>query len=298
MILYLITGFLGAGKTTFLKNFVRLFSGKRLRLIINEFGREGVDGVLLREIDAALTEINNGSIFCPCRLDQFEAAMRLAIADLPDVILVEASGLADPTGVRQILEYFPQVDYQGSICLVDAGRFPKVISTAQSCARQIAVSSLVLLNKIDLVAQAQCEEAEKLIYQINPSASVRRTTYGSVEKQWLDCLRPDLSLNNVITKPDITLQKATLTISEDMHLDELKSCLMLLTKEAWRVKGFVRLRSGSYHIDGTGPIVNICPWEGKTENRLVLLAGKGMALRKTLKIAAQKYGDHILELAF
>ena len=78
MELYLITGFLGAGKTTFLKNFARQFAGRRLRLIINEFGRAGVDGTLLRELDAALDEISNGSIFCACRLDQFEAALEQA----------------------------------------------------------------------------------------------------------------------------------------------------------------------------------------------------------------------------
>lgn len=66
--LYLITGFLGAGKTTFLKNFINELSDYRLHLIINEFGKEGVDGELLRELGTALDEINNGSIFCSCRL--------------------------------------------------------------------------------------------------------------------------------------------------------------------------------------------------------------------------------------
>ena len=68
--LYLITGFLGAGKTTFLKNFIRLFPGQKIRLIVNEFGREGVDGALLTELDAFLTEIAGGSVFCACRMDQ------------------------------------------------------------------------------------------------------------------------------------------------------------------------------------------------------------------------------------
>lgn len=54
MELYLITGFLGAGKTTFLREFVRQFAGKRLRLIINEFGKTGVDGTLLQDVNAAL----------------------------------------------------------------------------------------------------------------------------------------------------------------------------------------------------------------------------------------------------
>ncbi|MEG1549226.1 MAG: GTP-binding protein, partial [Ruthenibacterium sp.] len=69
MELYCITGFLGAGKTTFLKNFIRLFEHRKIFLLINEFGKVGVDASLLRAMHATLAEINNGSIFCACRLD-------------------------------------------------------------------------------------------------------------------------------------------------------------------------------------------------------------------------------------
>ena len=58
--LYLVTGFLGAGKSTFLKNFIRLFAGQKVQLIINDFGREGVDGTLLAELGAELDEIAGG----------------------------------------------------------------------------------------------------------------------------------------------------------------------------------------------------------------------------------------------
>ena len=100
--LYLTTGFLGAGKTTFLKNFIRLFAGQKIQLIVNEFGQEGVDGVLLSELDAFLQEISGGSVFCSCRIDQFEKALRESADVSADVILVEASGLSDPTGVRKL----------------------------------------------------------------------------------------------------------------------------------------------------------------------------------------------------
>ena len=66
--LYLITGFLGSGKTTFLHKLVRLFPDRRLAIVVNEFGKVGVDGVLLSDLEAELIEINNGSIFCSCRL--------------------------------------------------------------------------------------------------------------------------------------------------------------------------------------------------------------------------------------
>ena len=100
--LYLITGFLGAGKTTFLKNFINELSDYRLHLIINEFGKEGVDGELLRELGTALDEINNGSIFCSCRLDKFEEVLEKALSEKPDIIIVEASGLSEDE-VRQII---------------------------------------------------------------------------------------------------------------------------------------------------------------------------------------------------
>ena len=125
--LYLTTGFLGAGKTTFLKNFIRLFSGKRIQLIVNEFGKEGVDGVLLEELGAVLQEISGGSVFCACRIDQFEKVLKQSANLNADVILVEASGLSDPTGVRRLFsqtDRFPNIDYQGAVCLVDAVRFP------------------------------------------------------------------------------------------------------------------------------------------------------------------------------
>lgn len=208
MELYLITGFLGAGKTTFLKNFARQFAGRRLRLIINEFGRAGVDGTLLRELDAALDEISNGSIFCACRLDQFEAALEQAAADAPDVVLVEASGLADPTNVRRVLAQFPAVSYQGSVCVADAARLEKVFSTARACPRQLAVSSLVLLNKTDLATEAQCAEAKALILRANPAARIRRTQFGRFEPEWLSLIVPDVDVDEVLDMPDITLQKS------------------------------------------------------------------------------------------
>ena len=68
--LYLITGFLGAGKSTFLKNFMHLFDGRKMQLIINEFGKEGVDGALLTALGIGLEEITGGSVFCSCRLDR------------------------------------------------------------------------------------------------------------------------------------------------------------------------------------------------------------------------------------
>ena len=68
-----------------MKNFIRLFENQRLHIIVNEYGKEGIDGKILKEVGSVLDEINNGSIFCSCRLDKFEEVLQKALAAEPDV---------------------------------------------------------------------------------------------------------------------------------------------------------------------------------------------------------------------
>ena len=77
---YLITGFLGAGKTCFVKNMVKALPHETMDIIVNEFGREGIDGALLHKTGLQVKEIVNGSIFCTCRLDQFEEALASSLS--------------------------------------------------------------------------------------------------------------------------------------------------------------------------------------------------------------------------
>lgn len=187
--LYLITGFLGAGKTTFLRRFLPLFSGEKIRLIINEFGEAGVDGSLLKELSPVLEEISGGSVFCACRLDQFEKA--LSQCGVNETILVEASGLSDPTGVRRLFaqtDRFPHIIYMGGICLVDAVRFPKVYATARSSVRQLAASDVVVLNKIDKASPERLEKTRTMILSQRPDIPMVETSFGQIPHNFLEIL--------------------------------------------------------------------------------------------------------------
>ena len=225
--------------------------------------------------------------------DAGQAAGRFSGID----VLVEASGLADPTNVRRVLAQFPAVSYQGSVCVADAARLEKVFSTARACPRQLAVSSLVLLNKTDLATEAQCAEAKALILRANPAARIRRTQFGRFEPEWLPLIVPDVDVDEVLDMPDITLQKAVLQIRPTMPFTALQKCLVQLAGETWRIKGFVRVPEGIFYVDCTGPEVRLTPWQGEADNRLVLLAGKGMQLRRTARTAVQWYNDYIEELS-
>ncbi len=290
---YLVTGFLGAGKTTFLKNFLRMLFPYRIHVIINEFGKQGVDGTLIKEVGAVLDEINNGSIFCSCRIDKFEHVLQNAIDAKPDVIVAEASGLADPTSVRQVLRKFDKIDYKGSICIADAARLMKVYDTAQVCKRQLAVSSLVLLNKTDAASKEQCDVSMSLIQSANPAAHIEKTQFGNIEKEWLSHVVPSVDIEGATIKKDITLQKFTLNVSENIDKTALKSILTMLADTTYRMKGFVKIVGGTFHVDCTGPDIQIKTWEKAANNKIVLLAGKGMPLRKSLKKVCEWYSQSV-----
>ena len=295
--LYLVTGFLGAGKTTFLHQFVRLFPDQRLALVVNEFGKEGVDGALLSDLGIALTEIDNGSIFCACKLEQFEDALLALLEREPDLIFVEASGLSDPTSVRGILgqrDKFAQVEYAGAICLVDAARFQKVYQTARVCRMQLAVSDLVLINKADLGTKEQIDAIRSAVLAQKPGRPVHETTYGRVEPEWLEEMARPASEEGPleIHTRDVTLQKLTLAV-EGFDLKSLTAFLRMFAEDTYRVKGLVALPEGVYLADCVGPLVEVRPFDAPApvENHLAVLFGNGLPAKKSIKEALSWFPD-------
>ncbi len=301
--LYLITGFLGAGKTTFLKNFINELSDFRLHLIINEFGKEGVDGEILRELGTVLDEINNGSIFCSCRLDKFEEVLGKALSGKPDIIIVEASGLSNPMNVRKILnqkDKFSDVEYMGSICLIDARQFLKVYETAVVIKKQLAVSDLVLINKTDLASKEQIEEIKGIVKMHRPGAGVHTTTYGRIESSWLNPAAPaDRQPEEpILQSADITLKKYLLRLKPGQAPGKLQKFVEMFLDDTYRVKGFVEADGEIYLVDCVGSIYKAEKFEGKPEhiNDLVVLSGNGLPVRKSLRKAMEWYPEIVEEI--
>ena len=299
--LYLVTGFLGAGKTTFLKNFIKLFSdgplgNQRLHIIVNEYGKEGIDGQLLREVGTVLDEINNGSIFCSCRLDKFEEVLGKALETKPDVILIEASGLSNPTNVRKIMaqkEKFPGLEDMGSICLLDARRFHKVYQTATVVKKQINISDIILINKTDLVTEEELANVKAIIQDHRPDIPVYETSYGRIQDAWIqDMERPMLSKEKPeMQTKDITLRSYILRIGESFTAYELEKFVEMFLEDTYRVKGFVNLEGKTYLLDCVGNLFQLQAYEREVTglNEIVVLAGNGLPAAKSIKEAMKWY---------
>ena len=303
--LYLITGFLGAGKTTFLKNFIRLFAGQKIQLIINEFGKEGVDGVLLSDLGAYLSEIAGGSVFCSCRLDQFENVLRKSADINADVILVEASGLSDPTGVRKLFsqtDRFPHIDYQGAVCLVDAVRFPKLYATARTSVKQLASSDVAVVNKVDRASPEQLEHTLSLIRGQRPDMPVIQTTFGAVDTDILEMLTRAHTLPeaDMPLTADLTLRKLMVTVSPDITPYALQKFIEMFIEVTFRVKGFIQTSEGLFLADCVGNVVSLTPYTGEVPadkiGHLVVLSGAGMPVKKRVREAAAWYPEQIISI--
>ena len=163
-----LTGYLGAGKTTLLNRILTEDHGKKFAVIVNEFGEIGIDNELVVDADEEVFEMNNGCICCTVRGDLIriiEGLMRRK--GRFDAILVETTGLADPAPVAQT--FFVDADVQNQtrldaiVTVADAKFLAARLKDAPEAKNQIVFADVVLLNKIDLVNEAELEEVEARI---------------------------------------------------------------------------------------------------------------------------------------
>ncbi len=166
---FVIIGFLGSGKTTFLKEFLKHYGNdKKIAIIQNEFSSINVDAseLLLLEKEYKIVQINNGSVFCVCLLSNFNnTLLDLLNNDSYDAIVLEATGLADPLALGQIMEDRKLVPYlylAHAWTIVDALIFLKMQTVVSRIGHQIRIADTVLLNKIDLVDEKVKDECIKI----------------------------------------------------------------------------------------------------------------------------------------
>ena len=182
----ILTGFLGAGKTTLLNRILTEQHGLKIAVIENEFGEVGIDHELVINADEELFEMNNGCICCTVRGDLIRILGNLMKRkDKFDHILIETTGLADPGPVVQTFFVDEQMKEKlfvnGVVTLVDAKHILQHIDENDEAAEQIAFADVILLNKCDLVSEADLVSLENRIRDVNALAVIHRTTRADID---------------------------------------------------------------------------------------------------------------------
>lgn len=169
----LVTGFLGAGKTTFIRDWLapRLAAGRRFAILVNDFGSVGFDGPLLRRAGLPIIEVEGGCICCAAGGQLLDALHRVRTVVAPELLIVEGSGLADPW---PLLESLHAEGFQilGTPCLVDAVAHERLRSDPLYL-RQIDAATLLLVSKAQPAGREATDVTLRFLHERKPAAAVR-----------------------------------------------------------------------------------------------------------------------------
>ena len=296
--LYVLTGFLGSGKTTVLLKMLQNLTGKKIGVIQNEFGKLSIDGTILRNDDLQMVEINRGSIFCSClKLNFVQALAEMAEQDF-DYLFVESSGWGDPSNVRELLDATKvasgkEYDFKGVICFVDTVNFLEQVKDEETAYRQLKHCNLAVLTKIDVADAKQIEQVKEKVREINPVCEILESALGDMD---YDFMKKDLLIyqwaeseetaNSVDTKP----KSIFLEYEGEVGKKELGDFLKEIAKDVYRVKGFCKLKdTGWNQVDVVGPIIDYKEAETFEKSQLVFISKIGPMIIKKIMENWQKY---------
>lgn len=191
--LTVIGGFLGAGKTSVLNHWLAHAGGRRLAILVNDFGALNVDAALIAAAGGDAIALSNGCVCCQIGDDLTGALMRILAAPQPfDAVVVEASGVSDPWRIAQIGLADPGLSLAGVVVVDSAALLQHAADPllADTLLRQIGAADLLLLNKSDLVCAAETASLQTWLDTHAGAAPRLAVTHGALPVALLDDLQP------------------------------------------------------------------------------------------------------------
>jgi G3E family GTPase len=262
-----LAGFLGSGKTTLLNHLLRTSGGTRIGVVVNDFGRINIDAFAVSAQVDSMVSLSNGCLCCAVDGSELDGMLtKLAAADL-DVIVIEASGLAEPSALVRLVLQAPGVSYGGLIYVVDAVELDAV----PHLSRDLQLADLVVLNKVDRVSAPP---------SLPCSAPVVPVSYGRIDPALLFEVRPpDLGprqlsfddLEDHSTHTHASYDSVSFECPDPLHPKLFMDFLSARPEGLFRAKGFVRFPGGTFMLQTVGAYVSFTPVDDDAPTQLVLI---------------------------
>ena len=209
----ILTGFLGAGKTTLLNRILTSNHGKRIAVIVNEFGDIGIDDKFIARKDGDIVELTNGCVCCSAKDDTILALTSLAArareSGACDHVIIETTGLAKPASLcRYFLADSPLRAHfvlDGVVTVVDAYHGVSQMIQYREVKEQVAIADMVILNKMDLAEEGPLKNLQEWLKAINPIATIIRAT------------RAEIAIDGILNVGGFDLTGKTHILAEDEH---------------------------------------------------------------------------------
>ena len=249
----LLTGFLGAGKTTLLNRILRADHGRRVAVVVNDFGDVSIDAELVVGVEDGAITLANGCICCTIKEDLARAVQDLLKRnEPPQQIVVETSGISEPRNVLfgfRVMESRWPLSIDAVVAVVDAEAFPASGEPHHVLAReQIAVADVILLNKIDLVEPGELERLRARLEGWVPSARIVPAIRAEAPLELLigvgssrtqSLLEPENASEHA--PHDVPFSTFTYRSDRPLSLESLRGVCTELPKSVFRAKGIVWL---------------------------------------------------------
>ncbi|AQQ09819.1 putative GTP-binding protein YjiA [Sedimentisphaera cyanobacteriorum] len=253
---YVLTGYLGAGKTTALNSILKSeqFRDKRISLIINEFGKIGVDGKLLENHSFPLYEINKGSVFCVCtKTDFIKTVTQIREQANTDILIIEATGIAESCDIESFMKepIFKQgFEIKANVCLVDAANFTKIAPFLKPAVSQVQYADLINITKTDIADEDEIAAVEKLVRNYNPQARITLGTYGrGLAEDIIQTKRIERESAGISMTPPEDVIAVSFTPEGNVSREEFLSLLDKLKNQILRLKGYVNFDGQLEYIE-------------------------------------------------
>ena len=297
-----LTGFLGAGKTTLVNHILSVDHGRRIAVIVNEFGEIGIDGDLIVTSDEEVIEMANGCVCCTLSVrNDLASTIRQLMArpEPPDYVVIETSGVADPVPVTQALfvdELADRITVDGIVTMVDAKHVDAHLDAFgperpdSRVVDQILCADRIVLNKIDLVEADALRNTEARISEFNNTAPVIRSCYSRVDPDEILGIQAfagspasagDGFLEDTyIPSSDPGMEAVSLDVPGDLDEAKLTEWLHNLTAtrsaDIYRIKGILAVdrRPHQTILQGVHSLFEMYPggrWKGSRGSRLVFV---------------------------
>lgn len=243
--LILLTGFLGSGKTSFLKHFIEYQTqhSRFVAVIQNEIGAVGLDGQLL---DYAVTEIDEGCVCCSLSGSLKRGIQGILTSFTPDCIVVETTGLANPFNLLEEMQELENlVRFDCTLTVVDAENIHAALAAHAMAADQVRAADILMINKKDLIGPDQLTAITDRLRRLNPRAPLFAATNGDLNPALvlqLDDRARIISRDQTTAVPHPShlhdgLWVKTITLPEPVQRENFLEAVTHLPQSVFRIKG-------------------------------------------------------------
>jgi len=277
----IVAGMLGAGKTTFISNYLRE-RREKVVVLVNDFGKLGIDGEIISSDGYECIELPSGCVCCTLKYDFVTTIGKVRNELSPEHLIIEPSGVASPSAVAEALDLLG-IEKVSVVLVVDLTEFLDIYESGmygRFFEDQVRYADLVLLNKADLADEERIERCREIISDWNEHALILRSEYGRIDA---DIPEGSGRVTDRNTHHDHHLHYETVAINlgeNPIDFEVLSSIFEEMKNSLYgrilRAKGLFITERGNYRMDIAAGRVSAEPFGGDLHESRIVLIGEGI----------------------